>query len=82
MRLNCRRIRSLPTPVIKTDGSGTLTVTDAAEYEIIIGNCKRDGVSIISDPDKYEIRIEDKKIFLNGGSAHATAFLPFPSLQR
>ena len=57
----------------KTDGSGTLTVTDAAEYEIIIGNCKRDGVNIISDPDKYEIRIEDKKIFLNGGSAHATA---------
>lgn len=57
----------------KTDGSGTLTTTEAAEYEIIIGNCDREGVNIISDPDTYEIRIEDKKIFLNGGSAHATA---------
>ena len=57
------------------NGTGTLTVTTPAEYEIIIGNCKRDGVTAYTDADrsKYEIRIEDNKIFINGGSSHATA---------
>lgn len=56
----------------KLDGSGTLTPTEPTEYEIIIGNCVREGVNIISDRDTYEIRIEDKKIYLNGGSPYAT----------
>lgn len=51
----------------------TLSRTETAEYEIIVGNCDRDGVKTISDHDTYEIRIEDRKIFLNGGSPYATA---------
>ena len=57
----------------KTDGSGTLTKTDPSQYEIIIGNANRDGVNAITDYNTYEIRIEDTKIYLNGGSPYATA---------
>ena len=52
---------------------GLLETTDATEYEIIIGNCDREGVNSITEVDKFEIRIEGKKIFLNGGSPYATA---------
>ncbi len=55
------------------DGSGTLTKTEETEYEIIIGNCKRDGVKTITDKNAFEIRVEDKRIYLNGGSPYATA---------
>lgn len=55
------------------DGSGTLTPTEASEYEVIIGNCVRDGVKTFTDRNAYEIRIEGKKIYLNGGSPYATA---------
>lgn len=57
----------------KLSGSGTLTPSTPNEYEIIIGNCVRDGVKSISNYREYEIRVEDKKIFLNGGSPYATA---------
>lgn len=56
-----------------TARGGLLETTNAAEYEIIIGNCDRDGVNQIENTDSYEIRIEDKKIYLNGGSPYATA---------
>ncbi len=56
-----------------TDGNGTLTPNTPAEYEIIIGNCVRDGVRQITDFNEYEIRVEANKIFLNGGSPYATA---------
>ena len=49
------------------------TKADAAEYEIIVGNAKRDGVEAISDHDAYKITVKGKKIYINGGSAHATA---------
>lgn len=52
---------------------GTLTEANNSEYEIIVGNCVRDGVRGISDKNQYEIRIEDKKIYLNGGSPSAIA---------
>ncbi len=57
----------------KLSGSGTLTPSTPNEYEIIIGNCVRDGVKQISNYREYEIRVEDKRIFLNGGSPYATA---------
>ena len=47
--------------------------TEAAEYEIIVGNAGRDGVETITDHDAYKITVSGKKIYLNGGSAHATA---------
>ncbi len=46
---------------------------EASEYEIIVGNCKRDGVEEITDTDTYKITVSGKKVYLNGGSAHATA---------
>lgn len=55
------------------DGSGTLTKTEPSEYEIIIGNCVRDGVKTITDKNAYEIRVEGNKVYLNGGSPYATA---------
>lgn len=47
--------------------------TPVAEYEIIVGNSMRDGVKSITVEDEYEIRIEGKKVYLNGGSPYATA---------
>ena len=46
---------------------------EVAEYEIIVGNAGRDGVETITDHDAYKITVSGKKIYLNGGSAHATA---------
>ncbi len=43
------------------------------DYEIIIGNANRDGVEAITDHDAYSIKISGKKVYINGGSAHATA---------
>ncbi len=53
--------------------TGTLTPSDDKDYEIIIGNCVRDGVKTQEDKDIFEVRIEDKNIYLNGGSPKATA---------
>ena len=47
--------------------------TEPFEYEILVGNNNREGVSEIEDHNKYIITVSGKKIFLNGGSAHATA---------
>ena len=55
-----------------TDASGTLTPTAANEYEIIVGNATREGVKAIKDYNAYEIRVEGKKVYLNGGSPYAT----------
>lgn len=46
---------------------------EAAEYEIIVGNASRDGVETVADHDAYKITVNGKKIYINGGSAHATA---------
>lgn len=43
------------------------------EYEIIVGNANRDGVEAITDYDKYSITVKGTKVYINGGSAHATA---------
>ncbi len=47
--------------------------TEPNEYEIIIGNANRDGVEAIADHDAYKITVSGKKVYINGGSAHATA---------
>ncbi len=43
------------------------------DYEIIVGNADRDGVEEITDQDQYKITVKGKKVYINGGSAHATA---------
>ena len=63
----------------QTDGSGTHTPSAAAEYEIIIGNCVRDGVKSFTDHDEYEIRIEDKKIYMT--SLMRDMYVPIPGHQ-
>ncbi len=50
---------------------GVLEPTAVTEYEILIGNCDREGVKKIGISYNYEIRIEGTKIFLNGGSPYA-----------
>ncbi len=49
--------------------------TDVAEsdYEIIVGKTNRLGPDAPKDADSYSIVIRGKKVYLNGGSAHATA---------
>ncbi len=46
---------------------------DASEYEIIIGNAKREGVTEVANKDEYTIKISGKKVYLNGGSPAAKA---------
>ncbi len=45
----------------------------AGDYEIIVGNTDRAGVKTISDYDTYDVSVSGTKVYLNGGSAHATA---------
>ncbi len=47
--------------------------TEPATYEIIIGNNDRDGIKQITNYDEYDITVSGSKVYLNGGSAHATA---------
>lgn len=47
--------------------------TEAGDYEIIVGNNNRPGIKAIANYDEYDITIKGNKIYLNGGSAHATA---------
>ncbi len=45
----------------------------ASEYEVIVGNAKRDGVESVADKNSYSIKISGKKVYLNGGSPAAVA---------
>ena len=47
--------------------------TEPSQYEIIVGNCDREGVEKITNSDEYRITVKGDKVYLNGGSAHATA---------
>lgn len=42
-------------------------------YEIVVGNTNRDGVKTIENYDEYDITVKGNKVYLNGGSPHATA---------
>ena len=47
--------------------------TTEGDYEIVVGNTNRKDVETIENHDEYRIKISGKKIYLNGGSPHATA---------
>ncbi len=49
------------------------TYTEPSEYEIIVGDTTREGVEKITDRDQFKITVKGKKVYINGGSAHATA---------
>ena len=42
-------------------------------FEIIVGNTNRSGIESIANHDEYHITIKGDKVYLNGGSPHATA---------
>ncbi len=54
-------------------GSANLDTATEAEYEIVIGNSKRDGVYTITNPNNYHIIVKGNKVFVNGGSEKALA---------
>lgn len=43
------------------------------QYEIIVGNTLYDGVTHIDKYDQYDIKIAGDKVYINGGTPHATA---------
>lgn len=45
----------------------------AAEREIIIGNCDREGVKPINQYDNYVVKNDGKKIYINGGKSYSIA---------
>ena len=51
----------------------TYTADSPSRYEIIVGNSSREGAEAVTDKDAYEITFKDKKVYINGGSPHATA---------
>lgn len=44
-----------------------------SEYEIVVGDTNRGDTAATTNPDEYIIKINGKKIYLNGGSPHAVA---------
>ena len=46
---------------------------NTGDYEIIVGKANRSDIKTIADTDAYNITVSGKKVYLNGGSAHATA---------
>ncbi len=49
------------------------TCSQPQTYEIIVGDCEREGVEKITGYDDFKITVKGTKVFINGGSAHATA---------
>ncbi len=45
---------------------------EPGEYEIVVGDTNRDDVTF-SSYDEYSIKVDGNKVYLNGGSFHATA---------
>ena len=45
----------------------------ASEYEVIVGNAKRDGVTAITNKNEFSVKVSGKKVYLNGGSTTAIA---------
>ena len=49
------------------------TYTEPSDYEIIVGNTTREGVEAVTDYNAFKITVKGTKVYINGGSAHATA---------
>lgn len=47
--------------------------TTAGEYELIVGDAKRDGVIAFTNKDEYKVTVSGKKVYINGGCHEATA---------
>lgn len=71
-----KEITDLQEDVYKSTGHNIDIVKDneaVKAYEIIIGNAKRDGVKSLAKSNEYEVRVDGKKVFINGGNEVSTA---------
>ncbi len=70
-------MEKLSASILNITGFGVTIEEDAyvteGDYEIVVGNTNRAGVVAVSDYDKYEVKISGKKVYINGGTPHATA---------
>lgn len=71
-----RKLEDLKNYVRETSGLLLNVVKDdtaPTEYEIIVGECKRDGVKMLGT-EEYEVRKEGKKVYLGGGKNYSLAY--------
>lgn len=64
---------SLDKTKTRTNPKGLAALIGQNTYEIVIGNCDRDGVPVITNKQEYTIKVSGTKVYLNGGSPYATA---------
>lgn len=64
--------------LLKTDGAVPDVITDDVSalngYEIVIGDCNRDGVKTIAEHEKYEIVNSGRTVYINGGRNYSVAY--------
>lgn len=64
--------------VIKTKFGKNITYVrddqEAKGFEIVVGDCNREGVVKIDDYDKFEMHVSGDKIFINGGRNYSVAY--------
>lgn len=71
-----KEITTLQEDIYKNNGFKVEIVKDNQaenDYEIIIGNAKRNGVQSLNSGNEYHVRVEGKKVFINGGNEVSTA---------
>lgn len=71
-----KAITQLQNEIFSSNGHQVELITDKESerpYEIVIGSAKRSGVKAVSGANAYEIRVEGKKVFINGNGDFALA---------
>ncbi len=72
-----RKVNQLCDLIFEVTGKRLSVVRDdevGGDYEIIIGDCNREGVSPVADYEKYEIRNNGKTLYVNGGRNYSVAY--------
>lgn len=71
-----KAITQLQNEIFSSNGHKVELITDKESerpYEIVIGSANRSGVKAVSGANAYEIRVEGKKVFINGNGDFALA---------
>ena len=71
-----REIESLQTALAKATGCSVEVISDKdkeTDYEIIIGETKRGNAPIPTNTDEFILKMDDKKIYINGATDACTA---------
>ncbi len=73
-----RKINELCAAIKEQNGYEPQVVTDEkpslTDYEIVIGDCDREGVKTIAEHENYDITNNGKTIFINGGRNYSIAY--------